>query len=171
MIEQQGQVISASREIVSVRLGGTSGCPACDAGRGCGAGIFGRLLNRKPVVLDLSNGLDSRVGQAVIVGLPESLLLRLVLRLYLLPLLAGLAGAALGHYIAVRNNAVDGMVDGFALLGAVLAGAMALAWNRRQENEFPAGNAVHVLRRADRSSTGACAGEFSEQEYSEFNKR
>jgi sigma-E factor negative regulatory protein RseC len=171
MIEQQGQVISATRDTVAVRLGGTSGCPACNAGKGCGAGIFGRLLNRKPVVLDLSNGLGSPVGQAVIVGLPESLLLRLVLRLYLLPLLAGLAGAVFGHYIAVRNSAGDAMVDGAALLGAVLAGAVALAWNRRRENEFRTGNAVHVLRHADRSFTEVCARENAEQEYRDFNKR
>jgi len=162
MIEQQGQVVSASREIVAVRLGGTSGCPACNAGRGCGAGIFGRLLNRKPVILNLSNGLDSPVGQAVVVGLPESLLLRLVLRLYLFPLLAGLAGAVLGHYIAGSNGASDVLVDVAALFGAVLAGAVVLAWNRRRENEFPVGNAVHVLRHADRSFTEACAGQYSE---------
>lgn len=164
MIEQQGQVISATRETLAVRLGGNSGCAACNAGKGCGAGIFGRLLNRKPVVLDLHNGLGSPVGQAVIVGLPESLLLRLVLRLYLLPLLAGLAGAFLGHYIAVRNGASSAMVDGVALLGAISAGAVALAWNRRRENEFPTGNAVHVLRHADRSFKEACAGENAEQE-------
>jgi len=171
MIEQQGQVVSVSPERVSVRLGGSVGCSACDAGRGCGAGIFGRLLNRKPVVLDLSDDLGSRVGQAVIVGLPESLLMRLVLRLYLVPLLAGLAGATLGHYISVRIGAGEAMVDGAALLGAVLVGAMALVWNRRRENEFPAGNAVHVLRHADRTFTEACASGFSNQESSDYNKR
>lgn len=162
MIEQQGQVISVSSECVSVRLGGNSGCSVCDAGKGCGAGIFGRLLNRKPVVLDLNNRLGSRVGQAVIVGLPESLLLRLVFRLYLLPLCAGLAGAALGHYIAVGNDAGLAAVDGAALLGAILAGAAVLAWNRKRENEFPGADAVHVLRHSERSFTETCAGEFSE---------
>lgn len=171
MIEQQGQVISVTRETVAVRLGGDSACSACNAGKGCGAGIFGRLLNRKPVVLDLPNGLGSPVGQAVVVGLPESLLLRLVLRLYLVPLLTGLAGAVLGHYIGVRNGAGDAMVDGAALLGAILAGAVALAWNRKREDEFPTGNAVHVLRHADRSFTEVCAGANAEQEYRDFNER
>ena len=164
MIEQQGQVVSVSPERVSVRLGGNSGCSVCDAGNGCGAGIFGRLLNRKAVVLDLNNGLDSRVGQVVIVGLPESLLLRLVFRLYMLPLVAGLAGAVLGHYIAVRIDAGDVLVDGAALLGAVLAGASALTWNHKRENEFPTVDAVHLLRHSDRSFSGACASEFPEQE-------
>jgi len=163
MIEQQGQIVSISQDSVAVRLGGNPGCPACDAGKGCGAGIFGRLLNRKPVVLDLIDGLDSRVGQSVIVGLPETLLLRLVYRLYLLPLLGGLAGAALGHYITLRNGAGDAIVDGVALLGAILAGLIVLIWNRKREIEFPVVNDVHLLRHADRSLTNSCDRNFSTQ--------
>ncbi|MEJ2385650.1 MAG: hypothetical protein P8Y54_14930 [Xanthomonadales bacterium] len=53
MIEQQGRVTGAAGSQVRVRLGGTSGCTTCDAGRGCGAGVFGRLLQRRPVELEL----------------------------------------------------------------------------------------------------------------------
>jgi sigma-E factor negative regulatory protein RseC len=163
MIEQQGQVVSVSLDHVGVRLGGYSGCPACDAGKGCGAGVFGRLLNNRPVTLELSNELDSRVGQSVIVGLPETLLLVLVARLYLLPLLAGLAGAVIGHYISGSYGASEAMTDGVTLLGAVLAGSLILVWNRKRESEFPAGNAVHLLRHAGRSNTESCAGRASRQ--------
>jgi len=121
MIEQQGQVIAVSGHLASVRLGGNSGCPACDAGKGCGAGIFGRLLQRKPTVLDLENVIDARVGQPVVVGLPESVFLRLVFHLYLLPLLAGLAGAVIGHYLSVKNQSGPSVTDGIALLGAIVA--------------------------------------------------
>ena len=99
MIEQQGLIVAVSGGTASVRLGGKSACTACNAGKGCGAGIFGRLLKRKPVVLELKNGPGARVGQSVMVGLPETLFLRLVFKFYLFPLLAGLAGAASGSCI------------------------------------------------------------------------
>ena len=158
MIEQQGQVVAVSGDCASVRLGGNSGCPACDAGKGCGAGIFGRLLQRKPTVLELDNTLDARAGQIVIVGLPESLFLHLVFRLYLLPLLAGLAGAVFGHYLSIRNGADPSVTDIVSLLGAIMAAASAIVWNRKRSREFPGTIAVHLLRGADRMNANHCAG-------------
>jgi sigma-E factor negative regulatory protein RseC len=161
MIEQQGQVIEVSEGCASVRLGGNSGCPACDAGKGCGAGVFGRLLQRKPVVLLLENTINARTGQAVVAGLPESLFLRLVFRLYLFPLLAGLVGAALGHYLSIQYGAGTSLTDGIALVGAVAAAAAAMTWNRKRGREFPRKIAVHLLRLAERAFADQCAGAAS----------
>jgi sigma-E factor negative regulatory protein RseC len=150
MIEQQGLVIAISSETASVQLGGNSACAACNAGKGCGAGIFGRLLKRKPVVLELQNGPGARVGQSVMVGLPETLFLRLVFNFYLFPLLAGLAGAAIGHYVSVKLQIDSAASDGLALLGAVLASAFALKWNKQRDGEtpgeIPRKITVHLLR-------------------------
>jgi sigma-E factor negative regulatory protein RseC len=158
MIEQQGQVIAVSGDLVSVRLGGSSGCPACDAGKGCGAGIFGRMLQRKPAVLELENTLDVSAGQAVVVGLPESLFLRFVFHLYLTPLLAGLAGAALGHYFSIRAGAGPAVADGWSLFGAITAALLALGWSRKRSREFPNAIAVHLLRGADPANSNQCHG-------------
>ena len=158
MIEQQGQVITVSGDVASVRLGGSAGCSACDAGRGCGAGIFGRLLRRKPAVLELDNLIDARVGQAVVIGLPESTFLRLVFRVYLLPLMAGLAGAVFGHYLSVLSQAGPVLTDGFALLGGLMAAAIAMTWNRKWNREFPRINAVHLLRGIERTQADRCMG-------------
>ena len=126
MIEQQGVVVASRSGRAQVRLGGRSGCTACDAGRGCGAGIFGRLLRRRPLVLTLDDALGVSPGQAVMVGLPESWFLTLVTRFYLYPLLAGLVGAMLGHYVSDKFEAVMAVKDAAALLGAVLAGTAAV---------------------------------------------
>lgn len=107
------------------------GCPACDAGKGCGAGIFGRLLRRQPVVVQLINQVDARQGQMVTIGIPENVFMRLLLALYLLPLITGLVGAATGHYLASSVSNSLGVADGFALIGGVSAGALALLLGRR----------------------------------------
>lgn len=146
MIEQQGKVLSAAGNRVSVRLGASSGCTACDAGKGCGAGVFGRLLQRKPVEMDFENTVGATEGQAVVVGLPEILFLSLVLRLYLYPLLAGLLGAVAGHLLASQMQLAAGWIDLSALASAIIAAAWVLRLNRSRPVEFPQKVAVHLLR-------------------------
>lgn len=146
MIEQQGKVVAVLDGIARVRIGGTSGCAKCDAGKGCGAGVFGRLLKRKPVELEIENTLKASPGQAVIVGLPEPLFLSLVARLYLLPLVAGVAGAALGHYLAVQGGSGPAGSDLAALLSGLALGAVTLVWSKRGAREFSGSFIVHLLR-------------------------
>ena len=150
MIEQQGRVTAAEGGRARVLLGGASGCSACDEGKGCGAGVFGRLLRRRPVEMDLRNTVDANPGQAVVVGLPESLFLALALRLYLYPLLAGMAGAVAGYVLAGGLQAGDFWTDFSALAAAIAAAAAVIYRNRRRRMEFPGDNAVHLLR------TGEC---------------
>lgn len=130
----------------TVRLGGQAACSACEAGKGCGAGVFGKLLRRRPVRMQLDNTIDAECGQAVMVGLPESLFLRLVLRFYLLPLLAGLVGGVIGHYLAFRFGAGLALSDLLTLAFAVLAGLLAIWKNRAIQSEFSEIPAVHLLR-------------------------
>ncbi len=146
MIEQQGKVVAVVDGRACVRLGGTSGCASCDAGKGCGAGIFGRLLKRKPLVLKLDNRVNAAAGQAVIVGIPEALFLRLISRLYLFPLLAGIAGAAFGHYLAVLNATAPAGSDLITLLCGLAGGGAVVLWNRNGSREFPKSFIVHLLR-------------------------
>lgn len=149
MIEQQGKVVDAEGGRISVRLGASTGCSACDAGKGCGAGVFGRLLRRKPVVLDFENAVDAAPGQAVVVGLPESLFLALVRRLYLYPLLGGLAGAVAGHLAAASLGWPAGATDLAALVTGLVAATLVIRLGRRRPMEFSAHAAVHLLRKTD----------------------
>jgi positive regulator of sigma E activity len=96
LIEQQARVTQADGTNIRVLVGGQSGCVACDEGKGCGAGLFGRLLNRKPLEINLKNQINAETGQAVLLGLPEHIFLKLVFRLYGWPLIAGLIGAVAG---------------------------------------------------------------------------
>ncbi|MGD2127889.1 MAG: SoxR reducing system RseC family protein [Lysobacterales bacterium] len=146
MIEQQAQVLSVSGGKATVRIGAGSGCATCDAGKGCGGGVFGRMLRRRPVVLELDNTVGAGAGQPVVVGLPEKLFLKLTARFYLLPLLAGLAGVALGHLIATLQGMGPAAIDALALAGGVLAAASVFLGSRARPPEFPAASAVHVLR-------------------------
>jgi sigma-E factor negative regulatory protein RseC len=134
MIEQQARISQVEAGKATITMASVSGCPACDAGQGCGAGIFGRLVRRNPVSLELNvaggatQGLAP--GQLVMVGIPESLFLSLLARLYLLPLLAGLAGAVAGHYLALVFALQGFAQDLLALLGALILFALTLLLRR-----------------------------------------
>jgi len=146
MIEQQGRIVAIANGRAKVRLGGMSGCPSCDAGKGCGAGVFGRLLKRNPVELELENGINAADGQAVMVGISEGIYLRLITRLYLLPLLAGLAGAAIAFYLSALMELGHAGSDAISLLGGLACGAATVLWNRKARMEFPEAFIVHLLR-------------------------
>lgn len=131
--------------VIRVRLGASSGCAACDAGRGCGAGVFGRLLRRKPVTLEFPDTLGAGPGQAVIVGLPESMFLSLAARFYLYPLLGALAGGVLAQALFPAMG--DATWRDMAVLAGGAAGAV-VAWRlgARRPIEFSGRNKVHLLR-------------------------
>jgi positive regulator of sigma E activity len=141
MIEQQGRVSSFEAGRASITFESVAGCPACAAGKGCGAGVFGRLTRRKPMLLVLDGQSGLEPGQAVVVGIPEALFLRLLLQLYLAPVLAGLAGAALGHYLAVLLALQGFAQDLIALTGALILAVATLHSQRtgkgRAAMEYP----------------------------------
>ena len=146
MIEQQGKVVAVANGKACVRLGGASGCTSCDAGRGCGAGVFGRLLKRKPVILELENRVNAQQGQPVMVGIPEALFLRMIARVYLYPLLAAIAGTAFGYYLSVLAESGPVSSDFITLLGGLTGGSAVILWNRKESREFPDSIIVHLLR-------------------------
>jgi len=153
VIEQQGKVVAVNRGQVSILLGGQAGCSACDAGKGCGAGVFGQMLRRKPLKMNFVNGIKAECGQAVVVGLPESLFLRLAVRFYLLPLLAGLVGGLAGHFLAGSFEAGVVATDSLTLVGAAIFAALMLWANRTGQTEFSEMTAVHLLRVAGKQES------------------
>jgi sigma-E factor negative regulatory protein RseC len=116
MIEQQGMVVATDGGRAVVRLGGRVGCPACDAGQGCGAGVFGRLLRRRAVTLECPNAVAAQQGQAVVIGLPEALFV--------------------GHYLSGTLMLSAPAIDATALLAAVLCAGAVLHRNRRWAGRF-----------------------------------
>ena len=106
------------------------------------------MLRRRPVELEFENRIGAVAGQAVIVGIPESAYLHLASRLYLQPLLGGLGGAAIGHYLSGIAGLAGGLQDLSALLGGLAAGGLVLGMARRGRLEFSTALDVRLLRTA-----------------------
>ena len=127
MIEQNVQVVRCQDERIWVQMGSQSGCSACENGKGCGAGVFSRLLRRKPVVLELPrNELEIQTGQMVTLAISEKAYISLVFGSYGWPLLAALAGGIAAYSIFTRWQAGPVFIDMGTLVFAVLCGYVAL---------------------------------------------
>lgn len=131
MIEQNVQVLRCNDEQLWVRMGTQSGCAACDNGKGCGAGLFVKLIRRKPVILELArNDIDVEEGQMLTLAFPESLYLKLVVTAYAWPLLAALAGALAGYAFGVSLQFRPVFVDAVTLSGGLLAAWLSIRYIR-----------------------------------------
>jgi positive regulator of sigma E activity len=132
MIEQNVHVLQCSGERMWVRMGSQTGCTACDNGRGCGAGLFAKLLQRKPVVLELArNDINVEAGQMLTLAVPGQLFVKLVLTSYGWPLLAALAGAYAGYGAGSWLQWDPQMIDLATLAAGGLAGWLFLRLIRR----------------------------------------
>lgn len=135
MIEQNVRVLRCQGERMWVRMGSQSGCTACDNGKGCGAGIFTKLLQRKAVEIELArNDLSIEVGQMLTLAFPEQVYIKLVLASYGWPLLAALAGAFAGHSLSVWLQFGPVLIDICTLIGALLAGGFVMRLVRSRTN-------------------------------------
>jgi sigma-E factor negative regulatory protein RseC len=87
-----------------------SGCTTCGESGGCGLSDGkGKRPQRLP------NGIGARVGDQVVLSVPDGAVLRAVLYCYLLPLAMVLALAAGGMAIANESGAIFGALGGLVL--------------------------------------------------------
>ena len=141
MIEEQGRVVAVESGAVWVETLRKSTCSSCSVKAGCGQGLLDQLgaSGRRGYVRALSN-LHLRVGDAVIIGVREDLLVRGSLLVYLLPLLGLFSAAVLADQLGLSEP----WVILSALFGFLLA-CCAVRWRSRLTAGDPALQPV-VLR-------------------------
>ena len=119
MIEERGQVMAVERGQVRVAVSRQSSCGSCKARAACGQGLMqGLKPGRIHEVLALCE-LPVQAGDVVVLGVDESLALRGAFLVYLLPLLALLAGALLVERA--------GLGEGWAIIGGLVGFSAAVA--------------------------------------------
>nr|WP_298142355.1 SoxR reducing system RseC family protein [uncultured Pseudomonas sp.] len=117
MIEEQGRVIALEPGAVWVETLRKSTCSSCSAKAGCGQGVLDKLgvEGRRGHVRALCD-LQLEIGDAVVIGVREDLLVRGALLVYLIPLLGLFAGALLAQWLTLGEPLVIvGAALGFLL--------------------------------------------------------
>ena len=141
MIEETVRIVGVEADAVWVEAERKSTCGRCALRAGCGHGLLDSWRRGPVVHLRLPAPAADRamalaIGDAVVIGLEESVLLGASFRLYGLPLFGFIVGALLGDSLAGDAGALAaGCVGaGLGFLGASL---------RRAAGEVP-----RILRRA-----------------------
>lgn len=121
MIEECGRIVAVDSDAVWVETTARSGCGRCQEAGGCGQNSIFRMLGDRTRQLRVYSGtVQARVGDTAVVGVPGGALVRASLLAYLVPLLALLAGAVIGHNAAGGADfgailgGIAGLVAGFA---------------------------------------------------------
>jgi len=133
MIEEPGRVVALEEGAVWVETLRRSTCSACSANAGCGQGLMEKLgVGQKRGYVRALTDLQLAVGDGVVIGIREDLLVSSSLRVYLLPLLGLFAGAMLAQWLALAESFV--ILSG---LGGFLSVWWLVRWHSRRSEADP----------------------------------
>lgn len=113
MLEETGVVIAIDKDQAWVQTIRKSACSSCEAKSGCGQGVLARISDGKANQVLVSNTLNLEVGDEVLIGIAEELLVKASVMVYLLPLIVMIMAAS-----AVEKWLVPG--DGWVALAGII---------------------------------------------------
>lgn len=137
MLTETGRVVAVESDSVWVETIRKSTCGSCAVQKGCGHGLINQISDGSRSYIRVLPGKVSphacAVDDQVKISIPEEVLLRGSLIVYMLPLLSMLAGAA------ATVGLLQGDQDLLALLGAAVGFALGVglvrwhAWHHRDD--------------------------------------
>ena len=129
MIEEEAIVIKASKENVILEVVRSKPCGLCGQVRGCGNSIWGKIFSHQSGHIETRNDLNAKLGDVVILGIDETLMLKSSLMLYGVPLLLMFLG------MVIANSFAKEMVELYTLVGAVTGLFFGVVMIKRVINE------------------------------------
>ena len=106
MIEETATVVKTDEFYVWIEVMDKSACNQCQAGKGCGQSMLGKLVKTRENILKLQqNEFPVKAGDKVIVGIDERVILKGSMLMYLLPILFIFVFALFGSWLSdLLNN-------------------------------------------------------------------
>jgi len=137
IIEEAARVVAVDGDQAWVVTRRRSACGACAANKGCGTGIMARALgSERTLRIKAENTVQALVGEDVTLGIDDRVLLRSAVLMYLLPLLALIAGAVLGELLNTSLSVAD--EDYLPIITGMSAMTGMLWWLRRHSHVLAA---------------------------------
>ena len=126
MIEMRAIVIQLDGREASVQPVGTGGCGHCDSEGGCGSGTLTKVFcGDKPRQFKVRNDVSAKIGDEIQVSVPDGVLLRGAIKMYVLPLILLLAGGIAGVGMAGEGAGRDAYAAAGAVVGLLLGFVLA----------------------------------------------
>lgn len=136
MIEENGKVISKQDGQVWVSTLRDTACGSCEAKNACGQSAMAKMLSPEANHVLAIDPIGVDVGDHVVIGIPEDIVLKSSLLMYFMPLLALLFGAVAASYLPFASVNSDLL----AAIGGILGfgfGLSVVKWhgNKNSHNE------------------------------------
>lgn len=132
MIETRAIVVDVRGSDLLVEARQSGGCGHCDSEKGCGSGKLSQMLCREPRQFLVSNDAGARIGDEVQVTLPEGVLLRSAILMYMIPLAMLLTCGMVAASFASSNPERDG----YALAGGGAGLVIAFLFSKKMAQRF-----------------------------------
>lgn len=120
MIEEFAVVTKRFDDHVMLEIERRTACGLCGQKRGCGNATWGKLLGHDSHEFPADNAINANVGDSVVVGIDERIVLSSAFYLYVVPLFTMLVGAVLAD--TLLNN------EFYVMLAAALGLLLGFAW-------------------------------------------
>lgn len=153
MIEETGRVVAVEKNTLWVETIRKAACDSCASQKGCGHSVLAKLGDGKNHVRVLNPSPDNypfAVGDDVVIGVPEDVVVVGSMIAYLLPLICLLVFSVAGQLLWGS----DGYTILFGMLGLIL-GFVFVRWHflaRRDDARFQ----PSIIRPANDTSFGVC---------------
>lgn len=125
MLEETGTVIDTQGNTLWVQTISRSSCSKCSTSA-CSTSVIGKLFNLKRNVLQMENTLQAIKGQRVVIGIPDSTLVKASVWAYLVPIVfmvaATMVALSIGAGDALQAMAAAvGLLLGFMVVKRVMS--------------------------------------------------
>lgn len=121
MIEEIATVVAVDNNQITVKSTVKSTCHSCVQGDDCGSGIVAKAIPQKALEVAIESDMPAKVGDQVVLGIPEQQLMATALQVYLWPLIGLMLFAGLGQYFlqqSIINHELLAVL--FAVVGGYL---------------------------------------------------
>ena len=133
MIEEQAQVIAIESDFITVEGIVKSTCSGCQQLDSCGSGQIAKAFPHKKTTYLISSDKPVKIGDRVLIGLSEKVLLSAAWQVYMWPLIGLFIGSLLGQFL-VEQQIISHEL--FALLIGILGGGLGFYLARRQQSKL-----------------------------------
>lgn len=130
MIEETVEVVAIEDDVLILEAQRKSACQSCAVKKGCGTSVLSKTLGKKVTQFRVENTADARIGDSLIVGIPENALLKGSVIVYFLPLVALFASAMAADWLLpqsmslrdlwVASSGIAGLFAGVGLCRVLL---------------------------------------------------
>lgn len=127
MILEVGRVIAVEPKGLWVETLQRSACGSCQAQKGCGQSLLARFVANSSqlwVLLDGRNADAYSVGDEVRIGIPEDVIARSAVFIYIVPLVGMVLATMFAHQQALSDGA-----SALWAMGGLMLGAVAVRWH------------------------------------------